>query len=61
MGHITAEVLPDDDVPCRSMSSIELLLNLCGDVFLDVVLFEQVAHDWRRAGSSEGAFRGHGG
>jgi hypothetical protein len=40
VGHVTAEVLPHDNMPCRTMSSIEFFLDLSGNVLLDVVLFE---------------------
>lgn len=40
MSDITAKVLADDDVPCRAVASIELFLDMCGDVLLDVVFFE---------------------
>ena len=38
---IASKVLADDDVPCRAVSSVELLLDLCSDVLLDVVLLER--------------------
>lgn len=45
MSNITAKVLADDDMPCRAMSSIELFLDMCGDVLLDVVLLESSIRD----------------
>ena len=40
VGDIGAKVLADDDVPGRAVTLVELLLDLCGDVLLDVILFE---------------------
>lgn len=37
MGDIAAKVLSDNDVPCRTMFSVEFLLDLSGNVLLDVV------------------------
>ena len=37
---IAPKVLADDDVPCRSMASVKLLLDLSRDVLLDVVLLQ---------------------
>ena len=42
---IASKVLADDDVPCGAVSSVELLLDLCSDVFLDVVLLERGGRD----------------
>lgn len=40
MCHVAAEILTDDDVPCRAMASVKLLLNLSSNILLDVVFFE---------------------
>ena len=40
MCNIRAKVLSDDDVPGGPVASVELLLDLGGDVFLDVVLLK---------------------
>ena len=40
MCHVAAKVLADDDVPGWAVSAVELLLDLRGDVLLDVVLLE---------------------
>ena len=40
MGHVGPEVLAHDDVPGGAVSSIELLLDLGRDIFLDVKFFE---------------------
>ena len=45
MGDIATKVLAHDDVPRRAMSSVKLLLDLCGNVLLDVVLFEGSGSD----------------
>ena len=45
MCHVAAKVLADDDMPRRAMSSVKLLLDLCGNVLLDVVLFERDGRD----------------
>ena len=45
MRDIASKVLADDDVPCGAVSSVELLLDLGGDVLLDVVLFESGGGD----------------
>ena len=37
VGDIAAKVLADDDVPGGAVAAVELLLDLCGDVLLDVV------------------------
>ena len=37
---IASKVLSDDDVPRRAMSSVKLLLDLSGDILLDIVFFE---------------------
>jgi hypothetical protein len=40
MSDIAAKIFSDDNVPRRAMSSVELLLDLSGDVFLDVEFLE---------------------
>lgn len=40
MSDIAAKVLADDDVPCRAVAPIELFLDVCGDVLLNVVFVE---------------------
>lgn len=40
MGNVTSEILANNDVPCRAISSVELLLDLGSNVFFDVVFFE---------------------
>ena len=40
VGHVRAEVASDDAVPGRVVLLVELLLDVCGDVFLDVILVE---------------------
>lgn len=38
--YIAPKVLPNNNMPCRAIFSVELLLDLRRDVLLDVVLFE---------------------
>ena len=45
MRNVGAKVLPNDDVPGGPVAFIELLLDLRGDVLLDVVLFERGGRD----------------
>ena len=45
MGDIASKVFADDDVPGGVEASVELLLDLRGDVLLDVVLLERGARD----------------
>ena len=45
MRDIGAKVLANDDVPCRAVAFVKLLLDLGGDVLLDVVLFERGGGD----------------
>ena len=40
MCNVTSKVLADDNMPCWAMSAVELLLDLCSDVLLDVVFLE---------------------
>ena len=40
MCNVASKVLADDDVPRRAISSVKLLLDLSGDILLDVVFFE---------------------
>ena len=42
---IATKILANDNVPCRAVSSVELLLDLSSDVFLDVVFFEGGGRD----------------
>ena len=55
MCHVAAKVLADDDVPGWAVSAVELLLDLRGDVLLDVVLFEEVVGGCWRSGSCQNA------
>ena len=48
MGNVRAKVLADDDVPGGPVAFIKLLLDLRGDVLLDVVLLEQVDNGYAR-------------
>lgn len=48
MCNITPEILPNDDMPGWAVSSVKLLLDLCGNVFLDVVFFECGRRDVNR-------------
>ena len=45
MSDIAAKVLSDDDVPCGTMTLVELLLDLSSDIFLDVVFLESCRCD----------------
>lgn len=45
VGDVAPKVLADDDVPGRSELLVKLLFDLCGNVFLDVVLFESSGGD----------------
>lgn len=45
MGHVAAEVLANDDMPCWVEASVELLLDLRSDVLLNVVLLERGSRD----------------
>lgn len=40
MGDITAKILADNDVPSSTVSSVKLLLDKCGNIFLDGIFFE---------------------
>lgn len=40
MSDIAAKILSNDNMPRWAVSSVKLLLDLSGDVFLDVELFE---------------------
>lgn len=45
MRDIAPKVLANDDMPCGAVPSVELLLDLRGDVLLDVVLLERGGRD----------------
>lgn len=45
MSYITPKVLAYNDVPCRSVLSVELLLDVGSYVFFDVVFFESCRRD----------------
>src|SRR6267154_2623106 len=45
MSYIAAKVFSDDNMPGRTMSSVEFLLDLRSDVFLDVVFLESSRRD----------------
>ena len=45
MRNVAAKVLAGDDVPSWPVASVELLLDLCSDVFLDVVLPKRGCRD----------------
>jgi hypothetical protein len=45
MGYIASKVFANHNMPCRAVPSIELLLDLGGDVFFDVVLFKGSGSD----------------
>lgn len=38
--NVASEILADDDVPRWAVSSVKLLLNMSGDILLDVVFLE---------------------
>ncbi len=48
MSDITAEVFADDNMPCCTMPSVELLLDVSGDVLLDIEFFESGIGDLDR-------------
>jgi len=42
---VASKILANNDVPCWAMSSVKLLLDLSGDILLDVVFFESGGRD----------------
>lgn len=45
VGYEASKVLPHNDVPRRAMPSVELLLDLCSDIFLNGVFLESCCGD----------------
>lgn len=45
MGHVATKVLSDNNVPRRAVSSVELFLDLCGDVLFDGIFLESSGCD----------------
>lgn len=45
MCHIAPKVLAHNDMPGRAMASVKFLLDLCGNVLLDVVFLESSGRD----------------
>jgi len=46
MCYITSKVFADDDMPCWTMSSVKLFLDLRGNVLLDGELFQRGQGDF---------------
>ena len=43
--NVASKILANNDVPCGAMSSVKLLLDLSGDILLDVVFLEGGGRD----------------